>query len=103
MKVATREASRVLNEILAREGYIDILKLNIEGMEIPVLKSLRPDKLDRIGVICAEIFDFPGELPGFRSKKYGRNITRFENKKNSACRSAFSHEDRQFMRTGTGG
>jgi FkbM family methyltransferase len=79
MKVETREVNGVLDEILAREGYIDILKLNMEGMEIPVLNSLRPDILERIGVICAEIFDFPKGLPGFDSTKYGRNITRFEN------------------------
>jgi FkbM family methyltransferase len=79
--VKTREANAVLDEILAREGYIDILKLNIEGMEVPVLKSLRPDILDRIGHICAEIFDFPEGLPGFHCRKYGRNITWFENKR----------------------
>jgi len=81
IEVKTRDANAVLEEILMREGYIDILKINIEGLEIPVLESLRPDILDRIGVICAEIFDFPEGLTGFHSKKYGRNITKFENKR----------------------
>ena len=39
-----------------------MLKVNIEGQELDVLKSLTPDILERIGVICAEITDFPGEL-----------------------------------------
>lgn len=79
VEVRVLEAAAVLRRILEKEGYIDLLKLNIEGMETDVLNSLGPDILERVGVICAEIFDYEGEISGFRKEKYGRNITRFIN------------------------
>lgn len=79
IEVQVQEAAAILRRILEKEGYIDVLKLNIEGMETAVLNSLGPDILERIGVICAEIFDYEGEISGFRKEKYGRNITRFIN------------------------
>ena len=93
LRVATRNANSILDEILAREGFIDVLKINIEGLEVPVLESLRPDILERIGVICAEIFHFPGELSGFRKGKYGSNVTRFENTRMDAARCRCSVPD----------
>ena len=76
LEVPTLCAATCLRRIVEKEKYIDILKINIEGLEIDVLKSLTPDILDRIGLICAEIFDFAGEIHGFRKEKYGSNITR---------------------------
>jgi FkbM family methyltransferase len=79
LEVPTVCAADCLRQILEKEGFIDVLKVNIEGLETPVLRSLTPDILDRIGLICAEIFNFPGEIAGFRKEKYGTNITRFTN------------------------
>jgi FkbM family methyltransferase len=79
LEVATLSAVDRLRRIIEKEGFIDILKVNIEGLETDVLKSLTPDILDYIGLICAEIFYFPGEIEGFRKQKYGSNITRFTN------------------------
>jgi FkbM family methyltransferase len=77
LEVSTLCAATCLRRIIEKEKFIDVLKLNIEGLETEVLKSLSPDILDNIGLICAEIFDFPGEVEGFRKAKYGSNITRF--------------------------
>jgi FkbM family methyltransferase len=79
LEVATLCAANCLRGIIEKEGFIDMLKVNIEGLETDVLKSLTPDILDNIGLICAEIFNFPGEIDGFRKEKYGSNITRFTN------------------------
>jgi FkbM family methyltransferase len=77
LEVSTLCAATCLRRIIEKEKFIDVLKLNIEGLETEVIKSLTPDILDNIGLICAEIFDFPGEVEGFRKAKYGSNITRF--------------------------
>jgi FkbM family methyltransferase len=79
LEVATTCAAGCLRRILERERFIDILKVNIEGLETQVLQSLPPDVLENIGLICAEIFNFPGGIAGFRKEKYGSNITRFTN------------------------
>lgn len=79
LDVATLSAVDRLRHIIKKEGFIDVLKVNIEGLETDVLKSLTPDILENIGLICAEVFDFPGEIEGFRKQKYGSNITRFTN------------------------
>ena len=79
LKVATLCAATCLRRIIEQEKFIDVLKVNIEGLETQVLRSLPPDVLGNIGLICAEIFDFPGEIAGFRKEKYGSNITRFTN------------------------
>lgn len=81
LEVATLCAVSCLRWIIEKEGFIDMLKINIEGLETAVLKSLTPDILDNIGLICAEIFKFPGEIDGFMKEKYGSNITRFTNRR----------------------
>jgi len=82
LEVSTRCAAACLREIIEKEKFIDILKVNIEGLEVDVIKSLAPEILERIGVICAEVFEFPGSVVGFRAEKYGSNITRFTNLSN---------------------
>lgn len=52
--VSCRAADLVLQEILARTGRIDVLKVDIEGMERPVLEKLPPDVTARIDRIYAE-------------------------------------------------
>jgi FkbM family methyltransferase len=86
LDVPIRCATRCLREILRKEGSIDVLKVNIEGLESDVLRSLPPDVLRNVGVICAEIFNFDGEIDGFRKEKYGRNITRFTNRRSHCAR-----------------
>ena len=54
-----------LESFLARAGLTgaDLLKLDIEGSEIPLLESVREETLERIGQITVELHDF---LVGFR-------------------------------------
>ena len=79
LEVSMLSAAKRLRQIIEQEKFIDVLKVNIEGLETNVLESLPPDILDNIGLICAEIFTFTSEIDGFRKQKYGSNITRFTN------------------------
>lgn len=48
------EINTALESVLAREPRIDILKIDTEGTEIPIVKAIRPDILARIGEIVLE-------------------------------------------------
>jgi FkbM family methyltransferase len=63
--VAVEDANAVLRTILAREDAIDVLKIDVEGMEIPILSHLADDVLERIRVIYAETFGGGPMLSGF--------------------------------------
>jgi FkbM family methyltransferase len=76
--VEARSANDVLREIIAKEGFVDMVKINIEGLEHDVIRSLSPDVLQKIGVIAAETFGYEDDLPGFSKARHGVNITRFE-------------------------
>lgn len=67
IEVEVRGAEAVMADILAREGTIDLLKLDIEGQEKPVLASLSPLTLSRIRCIAAEIDAPAPALSGFAS------------------------------------
>jgi FkbM family methyltransferase len=64
--------TRRLKSVLQDNGHsqIDLLKLDIEGAEIAVLKSILEDRL-RIGVLCVEYdglgFPTPGRIAEIRS------------------------------------
>lgn len=49
----------VLDEVLAREPRIDVLKVDTEGAEIATVASIRPDLLDRIDRIYFETTERP--------------------------------------------
>jgi len=76
-EVTVLEPNGILRDVLRKHEFIDILKLNIEGMEDEVLRRIDDSILSRIRVICAEIFAFDGQVDGFHHEKYGSNITRF--------------------------
>lgn len=44
----------VLEGVLEREGPIDLLKIDTEGLENLTVRAIRPDLLEQIGVICYE-------------------------------------------------
>jgi FkbM family methyltransferase len=52
--VDCREINEVLEEVLAREELIDVLKVDTEGLEIDTVGAIRPDLLDRIKTIYFE-------------------------------------------------
>ena len=55
IKVKTLNINGVINDVLKKEGYIDILKLDIEGDELTTVKAINKNYLDMIGRIYFEI------------------------------------------------
>ena len=71
-------ADDVLRSIAEANGSrIDVVKLDIEGLERAVLQRLSPEVLDATQVIYAELFDDRVALPGFARARQGA-ITRYE-------------------------
>ncbi len=50
-----RVGSLTLDSVVASVGYVDLLKLDIEGAEFPVLCECQPETLARISSIVAEL------------------------------------------------
>jgi FkbM family methyltransferase len=48
------EINGVLEDVLARESEIDLLKVDTEGLEESTVTAIRPEILDRIAMICFE-------------------------------------------------
>lgn len=70
-------ASSVLERIRAEVGKIDILKLDVEGLEGDILRSLQVDGLAGVPTIYADIFRDPIQLPGYRRTQQGL-VARFQ-------------------------
>jgi hypothetical protein len=68
-------AKKVLDEILSRHKYADILKIDVEGYENKILDSITRENLSRIDRIYAETTDGQ-EILGFSSESYG-GLTRY--------------------------
>jgi len=75
IQVKVRQAEEVISEILEKEGHIDILKIDVEGLETAIIESLSSDSLKKIDRIYAETI-YPGNLPGFKKEQYGE-VVRF--------------------------
>jgi FkbM family methyltransferase len=74
--VPCRRGESELQRILRQHPRIDALKLDIEGMEVPIIKSLPPEMLDVIGCIVAECDGREVSLPNFSYGQY-LSIARF--------------------------
>ncbi len=73
-----RKANEILAEIASRHSTIDFLKIDVEGLEQDIIKTLEPELLGSIQQIQAEIpVDFDHQLPGFRRSRFGP-IVRFD-------------------------
>lgn len=59
------DINSALESILEREPRIDVLKIDTEGTEIPIVKAIRPDILARIDEIVLEARVTEQPLPGF--------------------------------------
>ncbi|MCK9248612.1 MAG: FkbM family methyltransferase [Solirubrobacteraceae bacterium] len=71
--VPCRSIVGLVDECLERWGTIDLLKLDIEGLEFDVLRALDESRLARIGSIALEDGgDLPDDLPlpGFRRSRH---------------------------------
>jgi len=75
IQVEVLMAEEVISEILSKEGHIDILKIDVEGLEAAIIKSLSSKSLKKIDRIYAET-SYPENLPGFEKEQYG-DVVRF--------------------------
>ena len=74
-QVEVRKAEEIVLEILKKESHIDILKIDVEGLEAAILDSLSGESLKKIHRIYAEA-NYPNNLPGFKKEQYG-GVVRF--------------------------
>ena len=65
IRVPCLEIDAVLEEVLAQETKIDVLKIDTEGLEEPTVAAIHPNLLDRIETIYFES-ERPAELHGNR-------------------------------------
>ena len=75
IQVEVRKAEEIVLEILKKESHIDILKIDVEGLEDAILDSLSVESLKKIHRIYAET-NYPRNLPGFKKEQYGE-VVRF--------------------------
>ena len=67
--VTCRHIDAVLEEVLADEDRVDVLKIDTEGAEPATLEAIRPDLLARVGRIYLELEDRePALPPGWRRR-----------------------------------
>ena len=72
IEVACRSATGALEEVIAAEGEIDLLKLDVEGIELDLLRSLPGSVLERIRAIHVETESPHNPLPAsFEMKRAG--------------------------------
>lgn len=69
--VRVRHIDSVLGDVIGREGFVDILKLDTEGAEARTVSAIDPELLERVGTIYLEAEErdavsVPGFEPSFR-------------------------------------
>ena len=70
IEVDCLEINDVLAGVVEREGRIDLLKLDTEGLELATVRAIRPELLERIGVIYFEWPEEPDVHPGLFERSY---------------------------------
>ena len=82
--VPCRSASVVLEQGIAAEGGIDVLKVDIEGLEVDVVRSIAAELLRHIGVIYLETPTAPAPLhPSLFDQRHTGNICVLTNRDRS--------------------
>ncbi len=79
IEVPCRRGDNELRRILQRHGHIDLVKIDIEEMEIPLIKTLGKDVLDHIDCIVAECNGEALALADFGYSQY-LSIARFDHR-----------------------
>jgi FkbM family methyltransferase len=80
IRVRCRSINEVLGEILEREGFVDVLKIDTEGAEAATLEAIEAKHLKRIGRILAETENASSHIAEhFHISRYGP-IVRYVNK-----------------------
>jgi FkbM family methyltransferase len=74
--VPCRRVGDELRRIVDHHNRIDVLKIDVEGMEVPILKSLPPTELSAVAHIMAECDGREVRLPNFTYDQY-LSIARF--------------------------
>lgn len=69
--VTVVEVNTVLSTIVSRHGSIDIIKIDVEGLERDLIKNLAPDVIENTRAIYAETFGLKYDLPGFSRRQQG--------------------------------
>jgi FkbM family methyltransferase len=78
IRVAALAATAVVGEVLEREGEIDLLKVDVEGLEAKIVSSIPPAQLQKVRDI---VFEWTGpavHVPGFTSSRrcFGVHLAR---------------------------
>ncbi len=76
IEVQCRRGQAELERILQHHPRVDVLKLDVEGMEVPIIRSLTGPVLEAIGCIMAECDGREVSLPKFACCQY-LNVARF--------------------------
>lgn len=80
--VEVRRVADIVQSVIERHGRIDLLKVDVEGLEEAILRDLQPGQLGAIRRICAEYQgDFVPE--GFEARRYGF-VTQYTNRRFTA-------------------
>jgi FkbM family methyltransferase len=76
--VKCRTVVDVLDEVLKREGRIDLLKIDTEGAELETVNAIRADQLARVDTICFETTTPHNPDPGQFSMRFAAETCRLE-------------------------
>ena len=68
-------ANQVLEDVLARHGFVDIVKIDVEGYENKILSHLKTEAISQVSRIYAET-ENDKKMPGFSSERYS-GLTRY--------------------------
>ena len=71
LTVPMRDINRVLSDVVAKHGAVDVLKIDIEGLEVDVVNHIDRDLLAKVRLIVAECEGSQLDLPDFDIRQYG--------------------------------
>jgi FkbM family methyltransferase len=80
IEVECLPVNQVLEDVLAREEFIDLLKIDTEGAELATVSAIRPDLLERIRLIYFEVAGRPAVHSGQFDAFYGCDTCRLVNR-----------------------
>ena len=75
------DINSILNSLLKKYKYIDILKIDTEGTELSIIKSIKYNYIKKIKVINIEGKNYNKYLPNFFSFSFKGSASRFKNTK----------------------
>jgi hypothetical protein len=76
----------VLRSVLGSEGWIDMLKIDTEGLENRTVEAADPDLLAQVGVICFETLEPVNPAPERFELRYATDTARLTNRSGAGVR-----------------